>query len=137
MSVPKIGYSFDFQMADFSWGVETANFYLGVDVLFDNRVNVEVCIGSIRNYLKVYMDIDNEKIGLDITKNMYFDRVKIDEYLFIKQARYIEPQYIEVEEGNKIVKEYCQQVKAGKIDMTRVNLSGESSSYSYWITETY
>ncbi|MBG9730792.1 hypothetical protein ABD87_14955 [Lysinibacillus sphaericus] len=135
MKIQKIGHVYYINISDFTWNGEKEDFCLDVDVLFDNKVNVEDCFDVIWRYLKVYIDIDKEEICLDISENEYFDRVKIDDYKFIKIAPYINPPSIGVEEGNKIVKEYCQQIKVGKIDITKVDIFGEQCAY--WTTETY
>ncbi len=56
-------------------------------------------------------------------------------YDFVKVTPYMEPPRIDAEEADKNIKEYCKQIKAGKIYRIRVVIVGEQCAY--WMADTY
>lgn len=134
-NIQKIGYCFYINFTDFTWNGEKGDFCLDVNVLFDNKVKVSDGFSGVWQYLRVYIDVDNEKLGLDITENEYFDRVKVDHYDFVKVTPYMELPRIDMETADQIIKGYCQQIKASNIDIARVDIEGEQCAY--WMADTY
>ena len=131
----KIGYCYVLFLSDYMKNDFRSNYELGVYILFNNNSYTEDILNEMSKYIKVFYNIEEEKIDFNITPNPYYKEVKIVDYTFDQDAFYVVPTLISLEEGNEIVKQYCQQIKNGEIDKNHIDLYGETSSY--WLSEKY
>jgi len=137
MSVQKIGYSYLFSLNQCTWNGEKEDLLLCVDVLFNNHETIDTPaqLRHVTQHLRVFMDIANERVALDVIDNPYFDEARIVDCCIYRESHCIAPIYSGLDVSNRIAQAYCQQVKSGDIPPKLVD--ARVTQTGYWFDYTY
>lgn len=102
---------------------------LGVDILFECECEKTTnAYTHFLQYIKKYLDLDQEKIQIEVLDNPYFKKVEIIGYSWGSNGGEGEWEDIDKKEADEIVKKYCRDVKEKNVYFEK---TGESVAYYY------
>lgn len=129
----KIAYYYDFNWNGFSYNGLKSDYAFGVGIKFNTFDFEADCIGGVTKYLSVKIDLQEEKLIIEIDNNPLFENVEII-YYFIEDQNSKFHKKLNVEEGHgeegeTLIKEYCRQAKTNEIP--HIELTGSAIAFSY------
>lgn len=102
---------------------------LGVDVLIKCECKKTTNgYTPFPQYIKRYLDLDQEKIQIEVLDNPYFKEVEIIGYSWGSNGGEGEWEHIDKKKADEIVKKYCRDVKENNIYFEK---TGENVAYYY------
>ncbi|MBG9530774.1 hypothetical protein ABE48_06105 [Bacillus thuringiensis] len=124
----KIAYYYDFNWHGFTYNDKQSDYGFGVDIKFNTFDFEEDGIGGVTEYLSVKINLQEEKLIIEIDNNPLFETVEVIKF-FIDDTNSKFHEHLSVEKGEALIKEYCQQAKNNEIP--HIELTGSAIAFSY------
>ena len=122
----KIVYAYAFNWHGFTYENEKDDFGFCADVKFHTFEFEEDYIGGVTQYLSARIDLQEEKLVLEIDKNLLFESVEVINFDIDKGNFY---KRFTVEEGEELIQEYCRQAKNN--ELPHIELTGSAVAFRY------
>lgn len=124
----KIAYGYIFNWHGFTYNDLKSDYSFDATIKFNTHKFEEDAIDGVTNYLSVKIDIHNERLITEIDSNSLFDSVEIIEF-FIDDINSNFYKILSIEEGMKLLKEFCRQAKANELPYLELTASPVAFKY--------